>query len=619
MAHRVKFQPSGKSADAPEGASLLDAALSAGEPIYAACGGKGVCGKCRVSLVEGNLSPATEAEHGSLGPGALAEGMRLACQARPGSHVTVLVPEESSGLRIVALGADESRSFPVEPCTSNLYVELEPPSASRPGADAERLLEGLRASYGLDGLGFGLDALRGLHGVLAEGGWKLTAYVRGKREIARVEPGYSSGLYGAAFDVGTTTIAGMLCDLSTGEVLASDARTNPLVVMGDDVLSRVSYAVTHEGGLQSMRGLLTDALNDMLAGMADRSVGAKIAAADLMEAVLVGNTVMHHIMLGLPVGALGVSPFAPALTRPMELDPAEAGLFINPSGSVYAPPLIGGFIGSDITAALSAVWPLEEDKTTLVVDIGTNGELVLCHRGGLSAVSCATGPAFEGAQISSGMRAAPGAIEKALIDPDSWEVSYRVVGTDGWSLPGRYSGASGICGSGTVDLVAQMRRAGVLDAAGGISASAKSDRVKRSGKGEAEFVVAWPDETRTGRPVAVTQSDVRAVQLAKAAVASGIGILMGEAGADRIDRLIVAGAFGNYMDVWSAAALGMFPGCRPEDAVQAGNAAGDGARALLVSRSKRAEAERLAGTVSYLELSTHPDFQERFLSEMALP
>lgn len=618
MAHKVKFQPSGMSADAHDGASLLDAARAAGEPIYAACGGQGVCGKCRAVLVEGELSPVTDAEHGLLSPVELAGGVRLACQARPCTAVMVRVPEESSSQRMVALGADGSRAFPVEPAVMNLYVELDPPSASDPSADAERLFAGLGTAYGLEVPGMGLDALRRLHGVLTEGGWKLTAYVRG-REVVRVEPGYSPGLYGAAFDIGTTTIAGMLCDLSTGEELASDARANPLVVMGDDVLSRVSYAVTHEGGLEGMRGLLMDALNGMLTVMAGGAGRGGLTAGDVMDVTLAGNTVMHHILLGLPVDALGVSPFTPALTRAMELSPAEAGLLISPSGSVYAPPLIGGFIGSDITAVLAAVWPLDEGETTLVADIGTNGELVLCHEGGMTAASCATGPAFEGAQISSGMRAAPGAIERALVDPDSWDVSYRVVGTDGWSVPGRYSGARGICGSGIIDLVARMRRAGVLDETGAINAATPNDRVRRGGKGEYEFVVALPGETKTGRAVTLTQSDVRAVQLAKAAIASGIAILMGEAGVDRIDRLIVAGAFGNYMDVWSAAAIGMFPGCRPEKAVQAGNAAGGGARALLLSKVKRAEAEFLAGRIRYLELSTHPGFQERFLKEMALP
>jgi len=620
MKHSVTFQPSGRRCEVEEGEALLDAARAAGERINALCGGQGVCGKCKVVLADGELGPAGRAEHGLLKPTELAGGFRLACQATVQSDSVVNVPEGSGTESTVVLGADACREVAVDPVARNLYIEPGPAVHGSPGAEAEKVKASLRVKYGMEDASFTLPALKSLHGIMAESEGRLTACVRDGLEVVRIAPGYAPGLFGASFDVGTTTIAAMLCELETGRVLASDAMTNPLVVMGDDVLSRVSYAVSHAGGLDAMRGLLIDALNDMLEAMTGRSGGDGPGTSDeIMETVLVGNTVMHHILLGLPTVQLGVSPFVPAVSGTVELTAAESGLSIHAAGRVYVPPVVGGFVGADTTAVMAALWPFEKDITTLVADLGTNGELVLVHEGGVLAASCATGPALEGAQISSGMRAAPGAVEKAVVDPDSGEVSYRVVGSDVWSTPGRYSGARGICGSGIIDIVAGMMRAGLIDRGGRILLESGSQRVRPGQGGEPEFVVAQSSETASGNDIALTQSDIRAVQLAKAAVAAGVGILMEESGVAGPYRLVVAGAFGNYLDIWNAVSIGMFPGCDPKNALQAGNAAGDGARALLLSADKRAEVARLAGCIKYLELSTHPDFQKRFLEAMSLP
>jgi uncharacterized 2Fe-2S/4Fe-4S cluster protein (DUF4445 family) len=620
MKYTVIFQPSGRRCEVEEGESLLDAARAAGERINALCGGQGVCGKCRVEHVEGVLGPAGRAEQGLLDPSELAGGIRLACQVSVHSDSAVNVPEESSGESTVVLGADAGLEVTVDPVIKNLYVEPVISAGGGPGAEAERVKDALRQKYGIDGISFTLTALRSLHGVLAEGKGGLTAYLRDGREVVRLVPGFGPGLYGASFDVGTTTIAATLCELETGRLLATDAITNPLVVMGDDVLSRVSYAESRASGLEDMRVLLLDALNGMLAKMSERSAPDGPDGADgIIEAVLVGNTVMHHILLGLPTGQLGVSPFVPAVSGGLNIPATDLGLAISDNARVYVPPVAGGFVGADTTAVMADLWPLDKGMATLVADLGTNGELVLVHGGGVMAASCATGPALEGAQISSGMRAAPGAIEKAVVDPDSGEVSYRVIGSDVWSTPGRYTGARGVCGSGIIDLVAGMRRVGVLDHGGRILLDAGNPRARTGGRGEPEFVVAYASETASGNEIALTQSDIRAVQLAKAAVAAGVGILMVEARVAGPWRLVVAGAFGNYLDVWNAASIGMFPGCEPKGSLQAGNAAGDGARALLLSSDKRSEAERLANQVVYLELSTHPDFQDRFMESMDLP
>lgn len=617
MSHRIVFQPSGVRGEAADGQTVLDAARGAGEGIEALCGGHKVCGRCRVRPVEGSFSPAGEAELRLLGPVELADGVRLACEAVPLSDSTVFVPEGSRLHRQVVLGTDLSRTFTVEPSIINYYLELKPPSRSDPAADAERVRAALTKEYGLAGLVISYPALVSLHRALRDGGWKLTATIRQGSEITRFTPGLRECAYGASFDVGTTTLAGCLCDLATGEVLATSAATNPQVAMGEDVISRITYAVGRPAGLGELRSAVIGALNAMLVKMASDAGLPDTSVID--EVVLAGNTVMGHLLMGLPPDALGVSPFVPAARMRMEFKAAEAGLKIHGAGYAVFLPAVGGFAGADTSAVIAAVGPMPADETVLVVDLGTNGELVLSSGGRMFAASCATGPAFEGAQITSGMRAEPGAIERVLVDPDTWDVSYRVVGDPRWSLPGKYTGARGICGSGTVELVARMRMAGIIDGTGAFEGWMEHPRVRRSGDGGMEFVVAWPEETATGRAVVFTQGDVRAVQLAKAAISAGISILMAEMGVENIDRVILAGAFGNYIDPWSAAAVGMLPSCGPEKMVQAGNAAGDGARAALLSRGKRAEADAFALGTRYVELSAHPEFQDRFLSAMALP
>lgn len=621
MTYKIEFQPSGLRGEAGGGGSVLDAARALGEAIEAVCGGLKVCGKCRVKPLEGEFSPVGDAELRFLGPSELADGIRLACEAVPLSDSKVFVPEESRSNRQVVLEGDPTRAFPVEPSIKNYYVELKMPSASGPAADAERVRAALMSQHGLDDLSISYPALVSLHGALRDGGWKLTATVRQDKEVIRFTPGLKVCSFGAAFDVGTTTLAGCLCNLTTGETLSTSAMSNPQVAMGEDVISRISYATARSDGAAEMQSAVVGALNRMLLSMVADGQGADRPSdvTDIDEVVLAGNTVMGHILMGLPLDAIGVSPFVPAVSGLMEFPAGKIGIGVSPAAHAVMLPVVGGFVGSDTSAVMAAVGPFPKDETVLVVDLGTNGELVLSSGGRTLAASCATGPAFEGAQITSGMRAAAGAIERVVVDPDTWDVSYKVVGKDRWSVPGMHTGARGICGSGTVELVARLRLAEVIEGNGAFEGWMEHPRLRRSGNGEMEFVVAWPGETATAKAISFTQSDVRAVQLAKAAIRAGVDILMAEMGVGSIDRVVLAGAFGNYLEPWSATAVGMLPLKDKDKVVSAGNAAGDGARAALVSLSRRAEAVRFAGEAEYVELSTHPEFQGRFLAAMSIP
>jgi len=617
MPFKLIFQPSGIRGEAGDGETVLDAARNFGEGIESVCGGQGVCGKCRFRPLDGEFTPPTAQEHEMLNPVELGEGYRLACLSRPLTDAAVYIPDEARAVSQVVLGDGVSRPFEIDPAVVKYYIELDPPSLSNPSADAERLISGLDRKYGLKGLRISYQVLGALPSVLREGGWRVTATVREGGEVVRVEPGFVPHVLGAAFDVGTTTVAGWLFDLSSGRMLAKEAMTNPQVAMGEDVMSRISYAVTHEGGADRLGQAVVEGLNGMLDGMLE-AYGGQASADDVMEVVLVGNTLMHHLLLGLPVGQLGVYPFTPAVSRGMEAGARGLGFNINACGYVVTLPVIGGFVGADNAAAIVAAGPFEGKGSLLLVDVGTNGEIVLYSGGRYMAASCATGPAFEGAQLRHGMRAAEGAIERVSIDPETKEASFKVIGRAGWSGTARGAYARGICGSGVVDAVAQMYLAGIIDRRGSFVKGLDTPRMRQGASG-LEYVIAWSDETSADRDITLSQEDVRAVQLAKAALRAGAEVLMGEMGVESPDAVLLAGAFGNYMDVDNALALGILPYTEPGKVSPIGNAAGEGAKAALINRGVRAYAQDVADRVRYLELSTHPRFQDEFMAGMDFP
>ncbi|MGB9920222.1 MAG: ASKHA domain-containing protein [Moorellales bacterium] len=630
MPFTVIFQPSGRRGQLEAGVSLLEAARLLGVEVESACGGAGTCGKCRVRVENGlfpklgivsrpdHLSPLTQVEKDTLSVQELEANYRLACQARLQGDVLVYLPEQSRTGRQVILETGRQRAFSVNPAVRKYYLEVPPATLKDARDDLRRVLAGLKASYGFSSdLEIDWVALGRLPGVLREGDWKLTVTVWMDREIIHVEPGRREEAYGVAVDVGTTTLAAYLCDLQRGLTVARKSAMNPQVRYGEDILSRVTYAAGNPQGLEEMQQAVVGAINQLITELAAE---AGLSAEDVLDIVLVGNTVMHHILCRLDPRFVGRAPFAPVVADPLDLRARDLGLRIAPGARVHLLPLEAGFVGADNVAVLLAEAPYDqEEEVWLIIDIGTNGEVVLGNRRRLLCTSCATGPALEGAQIRFGMRAAPGAIERVRIDPRTYEVSYKVIGLEDWYPAVTRTGARGICGSGIVEAVAEMFRVGLLLPDGRINRKAPTRRVRLGGDDQPEFVLAWAEETALEQDITVTQKDVRAVQLAKAALYVGARLLMKKLGIEQVDRIILAGAFGTYLDRERALMIGMIPDCDPERVQAVGNAAGDGAQIALFDRNKRLEAARVARQVEFVETAAEPDFQKQFLAAMAFP
>jgi uncharacterized 2Fe-2S/4Fe-4S cluster protein (DUF4445 family) len=620
--HKVIFQPSGKTGAINDGATVLDAARQLGVGIESICGGKGVCGKCRVQVEEGSfakdgiesrishLSALTDAEKKFItahdGPGA-----RLACLSRVHGDLRLFVPEASrSGKQVVRKGAREV-SVEFQPAVRKYFVQLNPPSLEDMGeGDRERLQNALREQYGLSHLSVDYLLLKGIQETLRRGDWSVTATVWRGKEVVKLELGFAESAYGLALDVGTTTVAGYLCDLTTGKVVRTESAINPQVAYGEDVMSRITYAMSDPDGLTIMQSAIRECVN----GIIERLTSGLGGGESILDMTVVFNTVMHHIFLGINPANIGVAPFIPAIERPMDVKARELGININPSSYIHVLPVVAGFVGPDNVGVLIAEEPYKFKENVLIIDIGTNGELLLGGRDGISSASCATGPAFEGAQIKFGMRAAEGAIEKVKIDPETGEPSFKVIGG---------TKANGLCGSGVIDAVAGLFRAGIIDRTGRFRMApgmgGNGGRVRRDARGKPEYVLAWKEETALETDITITQADVRAVQLAKGALYAGAKLLMRKAGIEKVGKVILAGAFGSYINKESAQTLGMFPRCALEDIYAVGNAAGDGAVMALVNIGKREEAEREARRLKYMEIAMEPDFQEEFLAAMDFP
>ena len=553
----------------------------------------------------------------------LSRGYRLACNAFLSGDLVVTVPEESRSAKQVILEKGRERKIEVRPAVKNITVTLPAASLSDFRDDRQRLLDALEKETGLKHLSVDYPVLKELPQILREGNWTVTATIWQEKEVIRVAPGKRETSLGAAVDVGTTTLAAFLCDLTTGEVLAKASRMNPQIGYGEDVLARISYAASEAEGREKLQASIIEALNALTADMTEK---AGFSASDVDEMVLVYNTAMHHLALGLDPRYVGRAPFAPAASAPLDVKARDLGVNINPSGNVHSLPVEAGFVGADNMAVLLAEEPYNGDKIKLIIDIGTNGEIDLGNKKRLLSTSCATGPALEGAQIAFGMRAAPGAIERVKIDPRSYEPRYKVIGQDEWyPVPcdrhptvGKI-GAQGICGSGVIDAIAAMHKTGVISQAGRINAKLDTPRVRRGESGKLEYVLAWARETAVGKDIVITQADIRAVQLAKAALYVGAEYLMEKLGVDHVDEVILAGAFGSYIDKESAMAIGMFPDCDLSRVHAVGNAAGDGARIALLNVGKRHEAAKVARRVEFVETAIEPDFQKKFMDAIAIP
>jgi len=626
----VIFQPSGRRGQVEAGKTVLRASRELGVAIESVCGEKQTCGKCKVRVEEGffeggtllsrreHLSPFTSDESKFIPEKDRTEGYRLACVAEFHGDALIFVPEESRGGKQIIRKAVRELPVDLNPAVKGYYLELSPPSLKEPRGDFERLSQELERRYDLRGLSIDFEALREIPANLRAGNWKVTAFVWMDREVVHVQPGRVDHFFGLAADIGTTTVAAYLCDLASGQVAAADSMMNPQVAYGEDVMSRISYAMTNPSdGLKKMQASIIDGLNDLARSTAQ---AAGVKPEDILEVTVVGNTAMHHIFLGLDPQYLGVSPFTPSVHRSLDLKARDLGLRLHPAANVHVLPVEAGFVGADNVGFLIAEEPYKKEEMVLLIDIGTNGELVLGNRERLISASCATGPALEGAHIKFGMRAAPGAIERVRIDPETLEVRYRVIGREMWSrecAPGEIQ-ARGICGSGIIEAVAELLKCGVVERSGRFKGSLSHERLRKGEKGY-EFVIARAEETCIGQDITIGISDIRAVQLAKGALYAGAKIMKKVLGVEQLDRVILAGAFGSYLDPERAMTLGMFPDCDLQKVVAVGNAAGDGARLALLNREKRKEADRVARQVEYLELTIFPDFEREFAQAMYFP
>ncbi len=629
MEYNVIFQPSGRRGKVTEGKTLLTASHELGVDIEAPCGAHKVCGKCKVKIETGffekfnidsqieHLSPLSEEEKKILKPEEIANNYRLACAAEIKGDVLVFVPEESRKADQVVLDTGKERTFVLNPAVKNYYVEMIPATLEDHRDDLRRLQDALKEQFGLDNLAIDYYVLRELPNIIRDGGWKVTATVLYDREIIDVRPGFVEKWYGIGIDVGTTTVAAYLCDLKTGQMLVKDGMMNPQVRYGEDVLSRITYAMMNEDGREKLHNAIIEGINTMAARMTEK-VG--LTPDDIVEITLVFNTAMHHCLLNLEPKYMGRAPFAPAISAPFDVKARDLGIKIHKAANIHILPVEAGFVGPDNVSVLIAEEPYkQDDEIRLIIDIGTNGEIDLGNRKKLLSTSCATGPALEGAQIKFGMRAAPGAIEKIRINPETLECTYKVIGDDQWHGRGSKGNAKGICGSGIIDMVAEVFKAGIINKTGRFNTKLNSDRIRKDESGKPEYVLVFAEDSGIGKDITVTQGDIRAVQLAKAALYVGAKMLMRHLGVDKVDRVTLAGAFGSFIDQESAMVIGMFPDCDLSKVHAVGNAAGDGAQAALLDKNKRIEARDVAASVEFIETAVEHDFQERFAEAMAFP
>ncbi|HEY4974084.1 MAG TPA: ASKHA domain-containing protein [Steroidobacteraceae bacterium] len=626
----VVFTPSGKRGRFELGTSLLAAARTLGVDIDSVCGGRALCTRCQVLIAEGefakhnvrssaaNLSGISAAEQKLIDRNHLASGRRLSCQAQVQGDVVVDVPASSQVHRQVVRKAAEVIDIELYPVVTLHYVEVAEPDMHDPSGDLTRLANALASEWQLTDLSCDLRVLQGLQVALRKGLWKVTVAVHDRSRIVSVWPGLHEKVYGLAIDVGSTTIAGHLCELTSGDIVAAAGLMNPQIRFGEDLMSRVSYAMMNPGGAAQMTTVVRDALSE-LAGEVARS--AAISCDAILELTLVGNPIMHHLVLGLDPVELGGAPFALAVDSSVSVTAAELGIAVNPNARIYVLPCIAGHVGADAAGMILAERPDLSERMTLLVDVGTNAEIVLGNRDKLVACSSPTGPAFEGAQISCGQRAAPGAIERVRIDRGTLEPRYKVIGSDLWSdEPGFQevigkTGVTGVCGSGIIEVLAELYLAGVINQDGVIdgSMSAKSARVIANGR-TFSYLLADGQQRLT-----ITQNDVRAIQLAKAALYAGIRLLMERLGVERVDRIRLAGAFGTHIDVKYAMVLGMIPDCELSQVASAGNAAGTGARIALLDARSRPLIEAIVRRVEKIETALEPRFQTLFVEAMAIP
>ena len=637
----VIFTPSGKRGHFPVGTPILTAARRLGVDLDSVCGGRGICSKCQItpgfgSFPKHGVTVATNAlsdwnavEQRYDDKRGLKPGRRLGCQATVQGDVVIDVPPESQVHRQVVRKAASARAITMDPATRLYFVAVEEPDMHSPTGDLERLARALKTQWNIPDVTADLSLLARLQPALRKGKWQVSValhkdHTDAPARITDIWPGlFENGLYGLAIDLGSTTIAAHLTDLETGQVVASSGLMNPQIRFGEDLMSRVSYAMMNPGGDAEMTAAVRSTLNDLSAEIAAE---AGIETSQIVEAVFVCNPVMHHLLLGLDPVELGQAPFALATSDALHLGADDLDLkAMNPRGRIYVLPCIAGHVGADAAAVALSERPDQSQDLVLIVDVGTNAELLLGNASRVLACSSPTGPAFEGAQISSGQRAAAGAIERITIDPITREPRFQVIGSDLWSDdPGfaeatATSGITGICGSGIIEAVAELRIAGLLDPSGLLGSAAQTGCARMLAEGRTHSYLIHDASALGGPRITVTQGDIRAIQLAKSALYAGAQLLMDEMGVDHVDRIVLAGAFGAHISRLHAMVLGMIPDAPLDKVSSAGNAAGTGARIALCNITLRGEVEAMVRRITKVETAIAPKFQDHFVAANAIP
>ena len=628
---RVVFTPSGRQGTVAHGTNILDAARQLGVDLDTVCGGRGICGRCQVVPEVGEFAKhaITSAADSISTPGPSetteyrgrrplgSNAHRLGCHAEIVGDLVVDVPAESQVHRQVVRKRLEVDDIAVDPVTRMYFTTVVGQELDTPRSELDLLRDALSEEWDLADLDASLSVVKQIQTALTKNR-EITVAVRDGDEIVAAWSGFHDSIYGVAVDIGSTTIAGHLLDLSTGEALATNGLMNPQIKFGEDLMSRVSYVMMNPGGEVELTTAIHEALNDLVGQLAEE---AEVDREDILELVLVGNPIMHHLLLGLDSVPLGGAPFALATDKAVETPASTLGIECRDTTRVYVLPCIAGHVGADTAGAILSERPDQSDDYQLLVDVGTNAEIVLGNREHLLAASSPTGPAFEGAQISSGQRATVGAIERVRIDPETLEPRFRIIGAEAWSNEPEFAEQTkkititGICGSGIIEVVAEMMLAGIISADGVID-GALASRTHRIVANDRTFSYVLHE----GEPnIYIEQNDIRAIQLAKAALYAGIKLLMEHRGITHVDQIRLAGAFGSHIEPKYAVALGLVPDCDIDKVSAAGNAAGTGAVIALLSGSARREIEALIPTITKIETATEAAFQQHFVEAMAIP
>ena len=613
---RVTFYPWKKTVDVEPDTTLLDAAEEAGVSIEGLCAGNGRCGTCKAIIGDGeeHLTPITTAEEQTLSPEQLENGYRLTCRAQvsePG-EVSVTVPPDSQKTGGIVLTEGQELEYTIDPPVKKYHVDMPAPSLSDNLADFERIAEAIEETYDLEIEDVDYENQRELPNRMreleTEDRLEVTATVYDDQELIDVEPGLSETAYGLAIDVGTTTVATYLVNLKNGETEAISSQLNPQTKQGGDIMTRMRYTRRNEDGREELKTEIREGINETIEEVV-REAG--IDREDIYESVFVGNTAMHHLFLGIDPAYVAGSPYVAAREAPIAVKARELGIEINESGYVYWLPVSGGWVGPDKVSVLLVSGHYKEEPTTVCIDIGTNGEISVGNDEEMLVTSAPAGPALEGAELRYGVRAQAGAIETLRIDPETLDPEYETIEDEP---------ANGITGSGVIDALAQLFEVGLVDQRGKFRDEVLDHpRVRENEDGELEYVVVYEQEAALAEDIVLTQNDIRSIQMAKAAIQAGTRVLMDELDITNPDRVLMAGAFGNYIDKHSAMTIGMYPDIDPDDVISLGNAAGVGAKLALLDKERRAEAERIVDEVEYFEIAGTDVFQKNFMESMYLP